>query len=236
MCTGFIFKNLQEFDFLLALNRDEEYQRLATQVSWQDQWNIYAGVDQSAGGTWFGVKPNGDFAFLTNIRRFDLYRDDRKSRGDIIPTLLNLSDSEKSEFLLKTRSEYNPFNLTWGNLEGALFFHSLNEEIMPVNDSFGVSNGGHSPIWPKVRFGLESIPPQNEITQILNLMQNNETYNDLPDTGIGKEKEKFLSSLFIKSENYGTVSTHILAIRDGEVTLHETKYRPHLEQDIKFKL
>ncbi len=44
----------------------------------------------------------------------------------------------------------------------------------------------------------------------------------LPDTGIGFARERFLSSVFIRSPQYGTrASTVITRDRDGRVDFHE---------------
>ena len=49
--------------------------------------------------------------------------------------------------------------------------------------------------------------------------------NLLPDTGVGLERERMLSPLFINGEEYGTRSTTVvLAGRDGKVTFIERTY------------
>jgi uncharacterized protein with NRDE domain len=46
---------------------------------------------------------------------------------------------------------------------------------------------------------------------------------DLPDTGIGYESEKALSSIFIKTPSYGTRSSTILSIGPGMAIDFEEK-------------
>ena len=54
----------------------------------------------------------------------------------------------------------------------------------------------------------------------------------LPDTGVGLEKERALSPLFIKMENYGTrCTTLILVDQYGKVTFEERTKVP--EEKIK---
>ena len=49
----------------------------------------------------------------------------------------------------------------------------------------------------------------------------------LPDTGIGKKKEKALSSIFIKTPTYGTRCTTVLSIdKDDNVNFIEMTYHP----------
>jgi uncharacterized protein with NRDE domain len=48
---------------------------------------------------------------------------------------------------------------------------------------------------------------------------------DLPDTGVGSELEQALSSMFIKTSNYGTrCSTVVLIDKQNEVTYSERVY------------
>jgi uncharacterized protein with NRDE domain len=50
---------------------------------------------------------------------------------------------------------------------------------------------------------------------------------DLPVTGIPRDLEKAISSIFIKTENYGTrCSTLLLIDRDGNVDFTERTYKP----------
>jgi uncharacterized protein with NRDE domain len=61
-------------------------------------------------------------------------------------------------------------------------------------------------------------------------MQNDQpaSQEKLPDTGIPKELEKSLSSIFIETEKYGTRSTTVLLIdKNGRVTFEERRYEPH---------
>ena len=47
----------------------------------------------------------------------------------------------------------------------------------------------------------------------------------LPDTGVGAERERALSSMFIKTPGYGTrCSTVVLADRRNQVTFVEREY------------
>jgi uncharacterized protein with NRDE domain len=50
----------------------------------------------------------------------------------------------------------------------------------------------------------------------------------LPDTGIGIERERFLSSAFIAGETYGTrASTVILIDHDDRAVIAERRFGPH---------
>ena len=63
----------------------------------------------------------------------------------------------------------------------------------------------------------------------------------LPDTGVGLDRERMLSSMFIKSPNYGTrCSTVILVNKDGHVRFSERVYDlttfNHTARSYEFKI
>ena len=63
---------------------------------------------------------------------------------------------------------------------------------------------------------------------VLDLLDNREPFPEdrLPDTGVGREKERMLSPLFIESDVYGTRSSTVLLIRrDGRITFAERTYQ-----------
>jgi uncharacterized protein with NRDE domain len=67
-------------------------------------------------------------------------------------------------------------------------------------------------------------------------MQNDQpaSQEKLPDTGIPKELEKSLSSIFIETEKYGTRSTTVLLIdKNGMVTFEERRYKPHTKEVVE---
>jgi uncharacterized protein with NRDE domain len=65
------------------------------------------------------------------------------------------------------------------------------------------------------------------VDAVLDLLDDRERFPDdtLPDTGVGIEKERMLSPIFIESEVYGTRASSVLLIRrDGRVTFAEKTY------------
>ncbi|HEX6278616.1 MAG TPA: NRDE family protein, partial [Pyrinomonadaceae bacterium] len=93
---------------------------------------------------------------------------------------------------------------------------------------YGLSNHLLDTPWPKVAKG------KSRLTEILaNGGKNQEMFHlladrtladdaDLPDTGIGYEKEKFLSAIFIETPIYGTrCSTVVTADANGKFEFEE---------------
>jgi uncharacterized protein with NRDE domain len=80
------------FALVVGANRDEYHARAATPAHWGDAApfaGILAGRDYVAGGTWLGVRRDGRWALVTNVR--DGHRNDpaAPSRGGLVPAILN---------------------------------------------------------------------------------------------------------------------------------------------------
>jgi len=80
-------------------------------------------------------------------------------------------------------------------------------------------------------------------TKVIDILKNTTTAKDedLPDTGVGLELERMLSSIFIKSEKYGTrCSSVILVDNDNNVQFVEKFFFGGLgtfsNREFKFKI
>jgi uncharacterized protein with NRDE domain len=120
------------------------------------------------------------------------------------------------------------------------------EEIRP--GLHGLSNHLLDTEWPKVKRGkekLEAILLQDNLQadRLLDFLYDDEVAeeSELPDTGIGMDRERILSSMFIKSPGYGSrCSTVILVGHDNNVTFSERVYKvdtfEHETQTFEFKI
>src|SRR5699024_4199459 len=97
-----------------------------------------------------------------------------------------------------------------------------------------VSKASLNTPWPKVvkaRTRLENYLFKNDTVdpQILVKQLSDDTLaedDELPDTGVGQTIEKQLSSVFIRTEGYGTKSyTVLLVTHDDEVTFMERTFK-----------
>jgi len=83
---------------------------------------------------------------------------------------------------------------------------------------YGLSNALLDTPWPKVEKGkkdFNDLITRNVNTEsLLDLLYNDLPANDdlLPDTGVGIEKERMLSSIFIKSHVYGSRCSTVITI------------------------
>ena len=118
MCTILILSRpTSSTPLILGANRDEFYDRPTAAPSMVSQSPpIFAGRDLRAGGTWFGVRPDGFLVALTNQPESNRRLSGRISRGTLVTELLTLADTESARRFLSrlTLNPYNHFNLLAG--------------------------------------------------------------------------------------------------------------------------
>jgi len=143
--------------------------------------------------------------------------------------------------------DYNGFNLIVGNKDQICWYSNRgNGTRCLVPGIYGVSNRLLDTPWPKVSRGkaaLEEIlsnqtgPSPESLFEIL-LDRSIPCDDSLPDTGVGLEWERILSSIFIASPNYGTRSSTLLLIdHNDHVTFMERAHTsdPDHNKDVTFE-
>ncbi|UUO22901.1 NRDE family protein [Colwellia sp. M166] len=234
MCILFIaVKQHPDYPVIICANRDEFHQRPTQNMHWWAEEKILAGKDLQAGGTWLGLTPEGHFSALTNFRQPEKFDKNKPSRGDLVVQALKNSPLKTEQYLSAESYQYNDFNLIFGQLNNLQAFDSVNQKLVRLAAGFhSVSNGALDDTWPKMALGLnalEALVTTNnlEIETLFKVMSNQETakQESLPITGLSKELELLLSSIFIVSPDYGTRSSAIiLQANTGEVKVYESNY------------
>ena len=224
MCLIFFAVNQHpRYRLLVAANRDEFFQRPTLPMDfWAEDANILAGRDLQAEGTWLGVSRHGRFAFITNYRDPANSRADAPSRGKLVVDFLasRTAPSSYAQHLEKTGSAFNGFNLVVGNADECWYYSNYDSGARALAPGFyGLSNALLETPWPKVVNGKRKLFPPlhanpvkpDEVLQAL-LDEERAPDRELPDTGIGLERERALSSMFIKTPGYGTRCSTVLLI------------------------
>jgi len=228
------------YPLVLAANRDERYDRPAAPAAWwADAPGVLAGRDLEGLGTWMGVARDGRWAAVTNVREPSVpQRGDAPSRGWLVSDFLRGAAPAKPYLaaLAPRANEWNGFNLLVGDAEGAWWLSNRAEGPVRVAPGVhGLSNALLDTPWPKVERGRDDLArilagPVDGIEESLfrTLALRDPAPDDLlPDTGVGLEAERMLSSLFISSAAYGTRASTVLRIRrDGRVFLTERTIDP----------
>ncbi|MDX1640928.1 MAG: NRDE family protein [Balneolaceae bacterium] len=221
----FSYKDHPRYPFILATNRDEFYDRPTEPAHvWNTSPKMLAGKDKKAGGTWLGISETGRFAALTNYRQMDDIKEDTTSRGIIVKDFL-LSDSNPRKYLLELQNNgenFNGFNLIAGFFDDLYYISNKKEGVYKIKPGIhAISNAFLNTPWPKTEQAselfkniLDEEEPEEE--HLFRMLQNDERYpiEELPDTGLPKETEKAVSSIFIKTDNYGTRSSTVVTFDD----------------------
>lgn len=232
----FAWKTAADYPLLVAANRDEWRARPTAAASW---WNdvpaMLAGRDLEAGGTWLGVTRSGRFAALTNFRDPTDRKSGAPSRGSLVRDYLagNQSPHEYLTALRAKAQRFQGFNLLVGTRDELWYFGSRIDELLPIPPGVhALSNHTLNEPWPKVlkaKSALEAalqpeLPWKARQSSCFFLLSNGERAEDeqLPDTGVGLEWERQLSSILISGVQYGTRSSTVLAFTaKGEVEFEE---------------
>ncbi len=230
----FSYKQHPRYPLIFAANRDEFYNRASAPAAfWNDAPGLLAGRDLVAGGSWLGVTTSGRIAAITNYREPGLYKFDAPSRGALVTGFL-LGRESPEAYAAKLSGEaqrYNGFNLILGGRRQLYYFSNRTEGLEALAPGlYGLSNHLLDTPWPKVEGGKKALaglltdgrdPAADDLFAILSNRQRPPD-ESLPDTGVGLEWERILSSLFITSPVYGTRSSTILLLdREGCVTFEE---------------
>lgn len=230
----FAFRSHPVYRLILAANRDEFYLRQTQKAHfWEDAPDLLAGKDLEKGGTWLGLTKQGRIAAITN-HRSGLKRDETKlSRGRLVTDFL-LGELEPHEFIAKIDpSSYNGFHLVFGSVSDLFYFSNQDAVLRRLDGGiYGLSNALLGTEWHKIKratSALTSIIQSNDVSPetLFELLSDRTPAKDedLPDTGVGLEIERYLSPIFISGDKYGTCSSSVLLVAEnGYVTFIERSF------------
>ena len=223
---------------ILAANRDEFFSRPTRPLSvWPDADGVFAGRDGIAGGTWLGFTRTGRLAALTNFREPQTHMAGAPSRGHLVSHFL-VGNDEASSYIEKIEStgyRYNGFNLLVGDVTGLWYYSNrAGAPLRLETGCYGLSNHLLDTPWPKVEKGLKGLKDwlcngeEHAGTEpLFELLSDRSRPPDerLPDSGVGIDRERMLSPLFITGEKYGTRSSSLIRIdAGGRVTFIERSF------------
>ncbi len=230
------FQQHPNYAVVVAANRDEFYERAsAPAMRWHDAPTVVAGRDLVADGTWLGVSEAGRFAGVTNYRELGGAVGHR-SRGELVAQYLAHDESPQSyaEAIWRKRHEYSGFSLLLGD-RSELWIISNRAADGPQSLSAGIhllSNRELGAPWPKsqrlgdaMRDALSDDEQGLEDRLFAALGDRTQAADqDLPDTGIDRERERALSPAFIVGDRYGTRCSTVIRIHDAGARLTERSF------------
>lgn len=229
------------YRLVVAANRDEFHERpTAAMAKWGAPFDIIAGRDLRAGGTWLAVDRARRFGIVTNFRELQRPAPNSPSRGNLIPNYLRTPAGAGRflEELEPTADEYSGFNLLLADHDSLWYASNRAERFarsLPPG-IYGLSNEFLDTPWPKLQRVRRRFDPlmtedtevsKDELFAILADRTQAGVNEELPATGLSPEWEQLLSSPFISNKDYGTrCSTIVLVKASGAVSLTERRFDP----------
>lgn len=238
MCVLFIaWKSHPRYRLVLAGNRDEFRARpTAALARWANHPEVVGGRDLKAGGSWLAATAGGRFAAVTNFRQVPPVNGNR-SRGALVSDFV-CGNEPPSAFITRLPAEageYGGTNLFAGDAQGLWHWSNRGEVTRFMAPGlYGLSNGMIEDDWPKMRRGREGLARlvaastlDEEALFALLADRTPGADHELPNTGVGRDMERALSSIFIAGEDYGTRTSTVLLIgHDGSVRMREKRWGP----------
>jgi uncharacterized protein with NRDE domain len=239
VCTIVVLSRVHaDYPLVVAANRDEFYERVATEPQVLNEGpRVVGGLDVEKGGTWLGVTDGGLFVGLTNQRTWEGFDTSLRSRGDVAMKALSSGSLAGALDYLRgiEPQRYNPFNLLVGDASGvhvAYARRSASEiELEPLPPGIHVLANGRmgSPdfpkterahrlveqharcVWPELREELSSVLADHELPA-------EDSIPDPPEhSNVAKRLLQQLQALCVHTPLYGTRSATLLAIDEGHV-------------------
>ncbi|MGH8447006.1 MAG: NRDE family protein [Solimonas sp.] len=235
------------YSLVLAANRDEFHGRPTAPASWWDDApQIFGGRDLQQHGSWLATARDGRWAAVTNVRRMELPDPTAPSRGALIANYLRGEAGAQAygESLAGSAARYAGFNLLLGDHRGVWYLsnHGGNHGDGPSGfvmqaltpGVHAVSNASLDTPWPKLVTLKSRLTPwcadgETDTGTLFAALadQGLAADGELPDTGVGLERERFLSAAFVRSTIYGTRCSTVLTVDGGgHAGFHEKRYGP----------
>jgi uncharacterized protein with NRDE domain len=227
------------FPLVFAGNRDESHDRpTAAPAFWPDAPQVYGGRDLAKGGTWLALSRCGRIAAVTNFRERPAVRNAPRSRGELAAGFVRgTTDARRYlEDAGRRPGDYAAYSLIVGDGRSLYYCSNRNggiEELPP--GVHGLSNHLLNTPWPKIARGKARLAqalasdPSGLTEALFEILLDRTPASDaeLPDTGVGLERERELSASFIAGAAYGTrASTVVLVSNAGEVRFTERGFGP----------
>jgi uncharacterized protein with NRDE domain len=227
------------YPFVLAANRDEFLHRpTAGAAYWDDAPDVLGGRDLEQGGTWLALARRGALGAVTNYRDPAQRLASPRSRGHLVGEFVRSAHSAREHVsnAVARGDEFDGFNLLAADAAGVWYGSNRGAIVRRLDRGIhGLSNHLLDTPWPKVTRAKAALTEALRTdggaleAALLRLLSDDRQAPDeeLPVTGVGLDWERRLSSIFIRTDNYGTrASTLVLVEADGKARLVERTFDP----------
>ncbi|HVG23538.1 MAG TPA: NRDE family protein [Thermoanaerobaculia bacterium] len=220
MCLIALAHRVSEaFPFVLAANRDEDYDRPTHEAhDWSGREDIVGGRDGLHGGTWLAMRRGGRFAAVTNLHGAERRK---RSRGFLVRDFVTGEAEVKAyaDEIAREAEAYAGFHLIAGQAAGELMY--ITPEVQrPLDDGLhAFSNAPAGEAWPKTEYAIERLRSALAIANVEALVD--ELMRFLCTVrGTGDVQ----SEVFIAGERYGTRSSTVIVATQTEILFAEQSF------------
>jgi uncharacterized protein with NRDE domain len=224
---------------------------------WGSTPEVYGGKDIRSDGMWLGINSAGRFAVITNFRSPSTFQPHAPSRGFLVRDFLqgNLEPKEFIASVIHSIPSLNPFNLIFGDVWAPYYFSSRKQQLVTLPPGIhSLSNHDLDTPWPKLQLirskfsqlveeisttgaammgGSMTDDPISQkerlTSQLLEFLSDSTLapITELPKTGLPIEREHALSSVFVRTPVYGTVTSSVILVDAfNKVTFLEKQFYP----------
>jgi uncharacterized protein with NRDE domain len=175
-------------------------------------------------------------AVVTNVRDPSIVLPLAPSRGRLTTDFLTTGRSAAAygQALLASATQYAPFNLLVSDAHRCEFISNYPApRQMSLSDGVhGLSNGDLDEPWPKTRRLAGALADwlasgESDLEPLWRALtdESRALDDELPDTGVERERERMLSATFIRDPVYGTRASTLIAIGyDGQGWISERRF------------
>ena len=225
------------YRLVLAGNRDEFHGRASAALArWDEAPEILAGRDLQALGTWLGVSERGRLAAVTNVRLPEPPPPGLLSRGKLTSDFLrgDATAQAHADALVPTLPRYGGCNLLLFDREHAVYASNQPSALAQslAAGVYGLSNAALDTPWPKTTALREALAgwlqaADDRVEPLFEALADEHQPGDdeLPDTGVGLERERLVAPAFIRNPEYGTRCSTVVTIgHDGAGRIVERRF------------
>ncbi len=224
MCTVILLRRPgHDWPLLVAANRDEMRDRPWRPPArhWPDRPDVLAGLDELAGGSWFGINDHGVIAAILNRRNTLGPQAGLRSRGELVLDALDHADATAAAEAaadLDARA-YRGFNLILADQDAAFWVRSMGPDgpdrprvvevaaglsMITAGDLGDLGDARIARNLPRWRLATPPDPDRGDWTQWSSLLESRDSGAD------GRS-----AMCFRLESGFGTVSSALVALPDA---------------------
>jgi uncharacterized protein with NRDE domain len=231
----------QQLVLTLWSNRDEWLERPTLALApWPEHPDFVGGRDLKATGAWLlADQRQSAVAAVTNLREslpHSIPEHNRPSRGQLVVKALTQTEFSATTEPFEAYAGFNLIVFRTFSKTGTYYSLSAPSGLRLQPGIGSIANGTHAAQWPKQR-QLEAAIAQAEGLEIDDWLASawralsNQTQPDqreLPDTGVGRVRERQLAPVFINTPTYGTRQSTVLRLwASGKLEIWERSWFGH---------